>query len=178
MVAGAQAVWLLSPDERPERLDRPEGLAKDSHWNRKQWAEGLDGAHPGAIEPGSLAEATRTLRDLVGAKKKAEVFQTRVIRQAAERVYNAPPDPRVVAECVAEWRAMSGVAHAMPWEQSTRPDGVSTEHDGVRTILHAASWLQLQSGLGSLTRSWKPAGACSTCVVPPRPDIAPRRACP
>jgi hypothetical protein len=76
MVAGAQAVWLLSPDERPERLDRPEGLAKDSHWNRKQWAEGLDGAHPGAIEPGSLAEATRTLRDLVGAKKKAEVFQT------------------------------------------------------------------------------------------------------
>jgi hypothetical protein len=36
----------------------------------------------------------------------------------------------------------------MPWEQSTRPDGVSTEHDGVRTILHAASWLQLQSGFG------------------------------
>lgn len=150
MFGGAQAVWLLAPDDQATRLGRAEQLARDSHLRHKQWADGLQGAHPEAIDPVELAEGRRQLAGLAGDRKGPEVFQTEVIRLAAEHLL-APADDReqLIGEVMAEWRSMSGVAHALPWEQSNRPGKITSEEDGVRTTAVAASWSQLQSALSN-----------------------------
>lgn len=148
LFGGAQTVWLLESVDRDERLSRAGKVAADSHWNHKMWADGLEGAHPDAIHPADLSKARDTLEGLAGDQRKPEVRQTRVVQRAAECVYNSPPDPQIVIDVLASWRSLSGVAHALPWEQATRPGAVQQAANSRRTTSHAASWSELQAAFG------------------------------
>ena len=145
LVGGAQTVWLLAPDDQTSRLERAGQLAKDSHLRHKEWADGLEDVHPGAIDRAELALARQRLADLDAGGKHQQVLQTRAIRRAAEHVYSSPTNGRQIsAEVVSEWRGLSAVAHGLPWEQSNRPGRLASEQDGVRTTSIEASWPQLQ----------------------------------
>ncbi len=171
VLGGAQAVWLLESPTREERLKRARKVAADSHWNHKLWAHGLTGAHPEAIDHDVLPNLQKTLDDLAGDQRRPEVNATRVVARAAEVVYNAPPDPQIAIDVLANWRSMSGVAHALPWELNTRAGGASSDVDGRRTMAHPASWSELQGAFGTayafLDTGWRLLDRRSTAAERP-----------
>ncbi|HEU5037736.1 MAG TPA: hypothetical protein VFT70_12080 [Nocardioides sp.] len=146
MIGGAQAVWLLSPDDRSIRVDRTTQLARDAYWNQAMWANTITLEDPG-VDPTELTTVRQTLRELVPGKRGAEVKLGTVIRAAAEYVYASPPDPEIWAECLAEFRHLSSAAHALPWNISTRAEKQATELDGHAGTLYLPSWTQLQGAL-------------------------------
>jgi hypothetical protein len=146
MIGGAQAIWLLSPDDRATRVERASQLARDAYWNQAMWANTITLEDPG-IDPAELTTVRETLRELTPGKRAAEVKLGPLIRAAAEYVYASPPDPEIWAECLAEFRHLSSAAHALPWNISTRAEMRATELDGRAGTLYLPSWTQLQGAL-------------------------------
>jgi hypothetical protein len=148
LAGGSQAVWLLAPVERNDRLVRASSLSKDAYWNHGQWASGFTSPRPGSVDPERLAEVQATLAERINGQRRAEVRLTRVIQEAVQFIYDSPPDAGVIEEALACWRAMSGIAHALPWEMETREESLHVTADGVRTTATRATWSQYQGMLG------------------------------
>lgn len=146
MIGGAQAVWLLSPDDQATRVERASQLGRDAYWNQAMWANTITLEDPG-VDPVELTTVRETLGELIPGKRGAEVKLGPVIRAAAEYVYASPPDPEIWAACVAEFRHLSSAAHALPWNISTRAEKQATELDGRAGTLYLPSWTQLQGAL-------------------------------
>lgn len=150
-IGGAQAIWLLAPEEHATRIERYNKLDRDSTWNHQMWAKHIGEPHPDTIEPKRLAEIREVLDDLASGQTRPEVSLTQVIRLAAEYLYSTAGDPYAVSECLAIWRLLSASAHALPWEQVTRPStrsGMDDEYHGTRTIP------SLTEHLGALSLSY------------------------
>lgn len=151
LAGGAQAVWLLAPDERDERLARASSLSNDAYWNHHHWASGFTHPAPESFEPGRLAEVQAILAGRASNQSRAEVRLTRVIQEAVQFIYDSPPNLGILEEALAAWRAMSGIAHALPWELETREQSRHVTADGVRTTATLATWSQYQ---GMLSIGW------------------------
>lgn len=148
LAGGAQAVWLLAPEDGHERLARAAAVSKDAYWNHLHWASGITDPFPDAIDPARLAEIQSILVEKAEGQNRAEVRLTRVIKEAVEFIYDSPPDPRVTEEALAAWRSMSGIAHALPWELETRERSQHVTIDGVRSTATLATWSHYQGMLG------------------------------
>ena len=152
MVGGAQAVWLLAPDDREERVANADQLSQETYWNQYMWATGITTTNPDIIDQQELAAMKRTLATLRGSQKRSEVSQLQLIKAAAEHVYSNPPDADAVSECVAEFRHTSSAAHALAWNLHTRAEKVDMEHEGHSGHLMLPSWTQLQGAMSEALR--------------------------
>lgn len=147
MLGGAQVVWMLSPDDPAERANRSAMVARDANWNHHYWVQGLQHPDPEAFDVSRLPEVRQTLAELAGDQRRPEVKPTTLVAVACTYVYSVPPDPTILTECMATWRGLNAVAHALPWELDTRPESTTVEHDGMRTTATTATWANLQAAL-------------------------------
>lgn len=117
LLGSAQAVWLLSPNDRPARLERSRQLAEEMTVNHHRYLNDLrtiaptphantDNVHQHVTQ--RLVEI-RALRAQHG--QKGSFKATPVIEIAAESTFGRS----VVDEARAEWRRLSGSAHGLAW---------------------------------------------------------------
>lgn len=144
LVGASQAVWLLAPGDRPDRLARARMLAADALRYHGQYMEALKAVHPD--DPNAPLVASHVaMRSAELKAKRLEAGSlvrhenTRMIREAATAVF--PPD--LAAEASLEWQSGSGAAHGFAWpifnSPSTKQVGAA---DGAGLVeFHAAASL-------------------------------------
>lgn len=122
LVGGAQAIWLLAPDEREKRLDRAECLSREAWHNRRMWLDDWrswpgDGNDVSTLDGDHLV-ASRRLEEL-GARPRLNA--TDMIDEAVRIAFGGRPDLAAIRiEAKTAWRETSCVAHALPWELTAR----------------------------------------------------------
>lgn len=116
MLGGAQAVWLLAPDDGPTRAKRTRVLAVevlDNHRKALSDLLKLNPEHEGTQQV--LAHVTKRLGEVRRRREdlgeSAGYSNTTLIEQAAIATLGQGFD----VEARAEWRRMSGNAHGLPW---------------------------------------------------------------
>ncbi|WP_280470568.1 hypothetical protein [Nocardia farcinica] len=124
LVGAAQAVWLLAPDERAERLRRHHTVIAEMQARHLEYLDGLQKLAGADRHEGTdvVAEHVAMLSNQM-AVKRAELGEssdrfntTRMIREAACAAYRGRHDSeRLVEETVLVWRAGSGAAHGFLW---------------------------------------------------------------
>lgn len=147
MLGGAQAIWLLAPDSRQDRLTHARQIRDDSYLNQLYWVNGMEKASSEVLDPNDRQRLTGYLTGALGGSLRFELKPTRMIEFAAEYVYTSPADPSITAECLAAWRIASSVAHALPWEQNVRTSRRAAVTAHQRTTALVASWSELQGAL-------------------------------
>jgi hypothetical protein len=123
LVGASQAVWILAPDERSERLTRARMLAADALKYHSQYMEAFKATRPD--DPNAPLVATHIAMrsaELKAKRLKAGALvphqNTRMIREAASVVFT----PEVSAEASLEWQSGSGAAHGFVWPILNSPD--------------------------------------------------------
>ncbi|WP_248581173.1 hypothetical protein [Nocardioides sp. InS609-2] len=155
---GAQAVWLLAPDESDERIRRALRVHFYSKDNYRKWLNTFDEANPSTWDPSGLQRAKTSVSEhLKAIGKQAKVDQTRVVKDVAALVYAGQPD--AVVDCERGWRSLGAIAHALPWELQTRATSETIASEaGHATSRVTARWAELGSDLGFahefLQRGW------------------------
>jgi hypothetical protein len=151
ILGGAQAVWLLTPDDRPARVKRARTMAADVYSKHGVYLSDLSivagGEHSGTeVVKAHVEQRARQLqavRDDAG--QRGELQPTHVIEQA---VREALGDEYVV-EARTEWRRGSGAAHGLPWAvlggPSTEQVGEPDEH-GMATHVAGGGWEPIANG--------------------------------
>ena len=147
ILAGAQAVWILAPDAREERLRRARAFG---HENLKQHVvylrelqELAATPHAGTGTVEQFASQRRAelakLREAAG-QAKAKLIATDVIHEAVLATWGRRG---LADEARVEWRRGSGAAHGLPWSVLGRSDTLQAEAadaDGV-AVFHAGGSL-------------------------------------
>lgn len=117
LVGAAQAVWILAPDERPQRLERARMLAADELRYHRQYMEALQAVQPDDVHTNMVAThlqvrvAELKEKRLTSGKPVVRHENTRMIREAAEAVFS----PNLAAHALLEWQSGSGAAHGLVW---------------------------------------------------------------
>lgn len=165
---GAQAVWLLNPNDSETRVANAKRVHYYSQDNNRMWLNTFDGSADTTSDPDSLnrakAEVAETLKTL---GKQPKINQLQIVTDVARLVFADQPEAAV--ECERGWRAMGAVAHALPWELGTRStsEALSRTAD-TRTQHTTARWAEAAADLGFahefLGRGWRLLDARS--VVP------------
>jgi hypothetical protein len=124
LVGASQAVWILAPEERSQRLERARMLAADELRYHRQFVEELRAAQPRNASADVVADHLQMriagLREQRSSEGEPLVRHenTRMIREAAAAVF--PPD--LAAQTLSEWRSGSGAAHGLIWSVLGTPD--------------------------------------------------------
>ncbi|TQR87672.1 hypothetical protein D8S82_05630 [Mycobacterium hodleri] len=123
LVGASQAVWILAPNERGDRLSRARMLAADALRYHGQYMEALRVADP--RDPNvPLVGSHIAMRSAELKAKRLEEGplvrheNTRMIREAASAVF----PPELAAEASLEWQSGSGAAHGFAWPILNSPD--------------------------------------------------------
>ncbi|MGX1809706.1 hypothetical protein ACWIGI_28630 [Nocardia sp. NPDC055321] len=123
LVGAAQAVWLLAPDQRQERLRRHHLLITDVQANHRVYLEDLRD-YVGVCGDENLNLALAHLNTRIGemeAKRAAlnetgRFRNTSMIRDATREAFADRDDrDQLVKAAVLSWRSGSGVAHGFFW---------------------------------------------------------------
>lgn len=133
LLGAAQAVWLLAPDDRAERLDFARCAAAEMHKRHREWltdlrkipAEPHEGTETVYAHVMEREDELMAKRAAVGQSRKFEA--TNIIERAADTVFG----PATVTEARTVWRSLSGAAHGLAWpllgrtgtEQTSAADG-------------------------------------------------------
>jgi hypothetical protein len=118
MLAGAQALWLVAPDDPEERRARARSLNRELYLRECEWIRDiLELAQP-HLDVAAGRERLRILEEHAAALKvpSPPFAATKVIRRAAE--YALPP--KAVYEALVVWRMTSGSAHGYHWQVEGR----------------------------------------------------------
>lgn len=123
LVGASQAVWLLAPEDRAERLTRARMLAADALKYHSQYMETVKVAQP--AEPNAQLVASHLAMrkaELKAKRLEAGVLaphqNTAMIREAAAAVFA----PDAAAEAGLEWQSGSGAAHGFAWSLLNSPE--------------------------------------------------------
>jgi hypothetical protein len=150
LVGASQAVWLLAPDERSDRLARARMLAADALKYHGQFLMALQVAQPDDPNvPEVAAHVEMRSAELKAKRLEAGPLvrheNTRMIREAATAVF----PPALAAEASLEWQSGSGAAHGFAWpvlgSSSTRQVGVA-DGTGLAEFQAAASLGRMANG--------------------------------
>lgn len=136
LLGAAQAVWMLTPDDRETRLDFARCAAAEMHKRQREWLTDLRKTSPEPHEGTELVYAHVVMREkeltakraLVGQARKFEA--TNIIERAAEAAFGKP----TVTEARTVWRSLSGAAHGLTWSMLGRPGSEVTsgpDHQGM-----------------------------------------------
>lgn len=123
LVGASQAVWILAPNERGDRLTRARMLAADALRYHGQYMEALKVAHPEDPNVPLVGSHIAMRSAELKAKRLDEGplvrhENTRMIREAASAVF----PPELAAEASLEWQSGSGAAHGFAWPILNSPD--------------------------------------------------------
>lgn len=151
LVGASQAVWLLAPDDRPDRLARARMLAADALRYHGQYMAALKAANPN--EPNAPLVASHIA--MRSAELKAKRLEggsvvrhenTRMIREAATAAF----PPELAAEASLEWQSGSGAAHGFAWpilnSPNTKQIGAAADDAGLVEFQAAASLGRIANG--------------------------------
>ncbi len=137
MLSAAQAVWVLAPDDRHERIRNARTLTQHMYEQHLQFLHDLQGlAHtPHAGTDTVERHVTQRLAELSARRtangQKSRFGATKTIEVAAQATWGRP---EMALEAGAEWRRGSGAAHGLVWSvlgrQETRQAG-APDVDGV-----------------------------------------------
>lgn len=163
IVGGAQAVWLLSPDDAQVRRGRGRTIAHEGYVRHLQYLDELRKLAPQPHHGTERVHArvTQRLEELTALREAAgergQLQPTAMIEAAAAHVYG----PGNVTEARAIWRAGSGAAHGLQWPLFGRPGtetvgGVGS--DGLATYQSTGSFEGMLNGfflaVGLGTEGW------------------------
>jgi hypothetical protein len=141
ILAAAQAVWVLAPDDRKERLQRARTFALENLKQHLAFLRDLQALSPtphaatDAVER-HAAQRRAELADLRAAAGQGSLplNATDVIQQAVLATWGSR---EMATEARVEWRRGSGAAHGLPWSllgrQETRQAGAADAH-GIATF--------------------------------------------
>jgi hypothetical protein len=154
ILAAAQGVWVLAPDDRHERLRRARTFAYENLKQHLVFLRDLQGLSPtphagtDAVER-HAAQRRAELADLraTAGQGALPLNATDVIQQAVLATWGSR---ELATEARVEWRRGSGAAHGLPWSvlgrQGTQAgsgdaDGMATFHAGGSIDALANSYL-------------------------------------
>jgi hypothetical protein len=137
LVGAAQAMWVLAPDDREERIRRGRTVASYLYKYHLKYLRKLqdwpDEPHAGTDAVAALVERRggelRAMREAAG--DRGELDTTKMIESAAESAF---VDQQKLNEVLLAWQGGSGAAHGQPWplfgtpgtvQTSRRPDGLA-----------------------------------------------------
>lgn len=130
LIGASQAVWVLAPVERRERVRRTRVVNAYLYKKHLQYLRGLQGLAEGP-HIGTDIVATHVAQRLAElAQKRAAEGQnedlnyTDMIRDAAAATFKRPD---LVREVVLSWQSGSGTAHGLPWPLFGTPGTVQTK---------------------------------------------------
>ncbi|WP_331758571.1 hypothetical protein OG225_40820 (plasmid) [Nocardia sp. NBC_01377] len=156
LLGAAQAVWLLAPAAKDDRLRRHHMLIQDLiRWHHQYLRELLK--HPeGDEELRANTEAVfalvNTRKQEIEAKRAAlgetgKFANTAMVREAARDVFGARPNgEELVLSAVSEWRAGSGAAHGFSWQAFGGPgmdQAGSADGNGISTFTLGGTYASL-----------------------------------
>lgn len=123
LIGAAQAVWVLSPDDRGTRRSRGLCVIAEEYGELAKFYREVDRLEPGTVPASQWAwigERTRDLAALRGPKPQS-LKQTDMIAAALDVAFPNHPDKRTTGRLL--WRQMSADAHVLGWavSQRTRP---------------------------------------------------------
>jgi hypothetical protein len=124
LVGAAQAVWVLSPDARAERLSRARCVAAHMYREHAKYLTVLQ-ALAGEPHEGTdtVAAAVAQRSNELAAKRQANeeraaLNTTEMVREAALAAFS---DEALANEVVSIWRLTSGAAHGFAWALLGQP---------------------------------------------------------
>lgn len=167
---GAQAVWLLNPDDSEARVANAKRVHYYSQDNNRMWLNTFDGSADTTSDPESLSRAKAVVAETLRALgKQPKINQMQIVTDVARLVFADQPEAAV--QCARGWRAMGAVAHALPWELGTRSTSeVIDRTAGTRTEHTTARWSETAADLGFahefLGRGWRLLDARSAAPNP------------
>lgn len=144
---GAQAVWLLEPDDQDERLKRARQVEFYSRENYLKWLHTFPDETPTRPGSTSLAQAKEQTAERLAAlgDKPPKIDQTGIVRDVAKRVHGTGPNPAHLSE--STWRSLGAIAHALPWELDTRINTKETIDGSLTTREFRATWAEFAGPL-------------------------------
>jgi hypothetical protein len=154
MLAAAQAVWVLAPDQRPERIRNARTIAHENYAKHLTYLRDLQALSP-APHAGTDAVARHAAQrrdELAGLRaadgqERLPLTPTDVIQAAVRATWGSR---EMATEARVEWRRGSGAAHGLSWSVLGRPDtrqAGASDPDGVAAFAAGAS-------LGALANSY------------------------
>jgi len=124
LVGGAQAVWMLCPDEASTRITRTRMVRRESVARHQEWLKDVETVQVGADELDNITAVRASLsgiEDRLGPGARARM--TTMVKEATAFVYG---DANIVQSVLVEWRSASGLAHALSWDLHTRAQNTTT----------------------------------------------------
>lgn len=137
MLSAAQAVWVLAPDARADRVKNARTLAHHTYEQHLLYLRDLQALapEPHANTDAVAAHVQQRLDELTALRasqgQKAKFEATRTIEEAALTAWGRP---EIALEAKVEWRRGSGAAHGLVWSVLGRRETVqagSADEDGV-----------------------------------------------
>lgn len=126
LVGAAQAVWLLAPPRRSDRLCRHHTLITEVNTKHRQYLRELltypaDNEELRTNVEKALERVENRLQEMKAKRaalgEKDPFYNTTMIEEAAREVFGDRPDgAELVLSAVLEWRAGSGAAHGFSWQ--------------------------------------------------------------
>ena len=127
LLSAAQAVWVLGPDDREERISNARRLAAHIDTEHLKFLRDLARFGPDENAAAVTARITERLDELTkmrtDANQKEKFEATRVIRTAVGHVTD---DEDLAAEVVLNWRNGSAAAHGLAWMAQGRASNRQT----------------------------------------------------
>lgn len=117
LLGATQALWVLAPDHRPERLKRARTVAAYAHRKHLQFLRGLQDHTP---QPHANTDAVAAFvetqveeldRKRMEVGEQLRLNNTDMIREAMDAAFDAAH----AAEAVIVWQSGSGAAHGFVW---------------------------------------------------------------
>jgi hypothetical protein len=129
LVGAAQAVWVLSPEDRDERIERGRCVAAHMYSEHRKYLDLLRGL---ALTPHEETEAVAAhvqqrqatlnqMRALDG--HKASLNTTDMVKEAALDAFGTQA---LANEALSSWRLTSGAAHGFAWPLLGQPDSLQS----------------------------------------------------
>lgn len=144
LLGGAQAVWLLSPEDRATRLDLGRCAAAEMHKRHREWLTDLRRTRQDPHEGTERVYAHVLKREDELAAKRAAAGQARKFDNTnmVERAAAAAFGDSTSIEARTVWRSLSGAAHGLMWpvvnSVGTKQAGVADD-DGVAEFVSGGS---------------------------------------
>lgn len=164
LLGATQAVWVLAPDDRRERLKRSRTVAAYAQRKHLQYLRGLQSIAP---QPDQNTDTVAALVDnrvnqlhqkRQAAGERSELNNTDMIQQAVTAVFDAAH----AAEAVVVWQSGSGAAHGFVWPMLGTADTVQSsaaDQDGIAEFQVGGSLSRMSNAyfaaFHTADRGWK-----------------------
>jgi hypothetical protein len=146
LLAASQAVWLLSPSQREQRLRRSALIYADEFNNHRTYLNDYknDERIREDLDPTIVEQIDAKIADLDGkiSRLRQETtdryYSTTMLREAAEWVTRHEPNTWQLRAFLHEWRMGSAAAHSRLWSMNFRPGHEDTRTEqGITRLVHS-----------------------------------------